>query len=98
VVQEAMNEQVFKRVQVFVSFEINSLSDHKEFEAKLVKWGFRPMMRSLWTGDLDPNQWSNRPLIPLTVKNDLMQGLDLGSDQVLVIFVEGPISVSASFL
>jgi hypothetical protein len=93
--QETMNEQVFIPVRCFVSYEINSLSDTKSFEAKLARWGLTRITRFLWTGEIDPNKWPKPPLIPETMKADLMQGLDLAEDRVIVIFIEGPWSMAS---
>jgi hypothetical protein len=90
-----VSEQVFVPVRCFVSYEINTLLDTKPFEDKLRKWGLTSITRFLWTGEIDPNKWPKPPLIPVTMKADLMEGLNPSEDRVVVIFIEGPWSMTA---
>ena len=85
-------------MECFVSFEINSTADIKQLEEHLRAWGLRPLTRYLWTGKLPPSAPPALPLVPETVKNDLLPLIDRSTDRLVVIFLDGQHSESGNLV
>jgi hypothetical protein len=93
-----MSDQVWKQMQCLVSFEINDPVNITQLEERLGGWGLRPLTRYLWIGQVPQTAPPALPLVTDTIKNDLLPLIDPSVDRLVVIFLEGPHSLSGNLV